>query len=269
MSDRIVSDTTTLDSALLAALEALSSTEHLLVALDFDGTLAPPTDDPDDTRSLPAARAAALELVSQPGVTVALVSGRSLDSLQRVTNAPPEVIFSGSHGTEFIVGGQLTKPALTAEQHASLADLLHILERVSGSCVGSWVESKSFGYALHTRLSLPDDAAAAEARALAETSVIDGLTVREGKHVLEFSITSTTKADALQHLRELTGATAVFFAGDDVTDEDGFAALTATDVGVKVGRPPTRAHHTVESLEHMPALLRALAELRVRASAGI
>lgn len=269
MSDAIRPGETELDAELLSALEALAVTEHLLVALDFDGTLAPPADDPDDARSLPAARAAALELVSEPGVTVALVSGRSIDSLQRVTNAPPEVIFSGSHGTEFFVDGQLTRPALSAAQRASLDDLRLILERVSDDVAGSWVESKSFGYALHTRLTLPDDAAAADARALAEASVIEGLTVREGKHVLEFSITATTKADALRHLRGLAGATAVFFAGDDVTDEDGFAALTATDVGLKVGEPPTRAAHTIASLEHMPAVLSALVEFRRSAAARI
>lgn len=253
-----------LDPALRSALKTLATTESLLVALDFDGTIAPPADDPDDARSLPTARAAALELVSEPGVTVALVSGRAIDSLLRVTNAPPEVILSGSHGAEYVVNGELTRPALSAGEHASLADLVVILERVSGEVPGSWVETKSFGYALHTRLSLPDDAIAANERALLETAVISGLTVREGKNVLEFSITATTKADAIRHLRELAGATGVFFAGDDVTDEDGFAALAETDVGVKVGEPPTRAGHTIASLEAMPALLSALVEFRRR-----
>lgn len=253
-----------LDPQLRSALKRLAAAESLLIALDFDGTIAPPADDPDDARSLPTARAAALDLVSEPGVTVALVSGRAIDSLLRVTNAPPEVILSGSHGAEYVVNGELTRPALSAEQQTSLADLSMILERVSGDVPGSWVETKAFGFALHTRLSLPDEATAANERARRETSVIAGLTVREGKNVLEFSVTATTKADAIRHLRELAGATGVFFAGDDVTDEDGFAALTETDVGVKVGRPPTRAGHTIESLEAMPAVLSTLVEFRRR-----
>ncbi len=46
---------------------------------------------------------------------------------------------------------------------------------------------------------------------------------------------TTTKGEAIEHLRRYTAADAVFFAGDDVTDEDAFAALIPDDVGVKSG----------------------------------
>ena len=38
------------------ALVALSHVDSVLVALDFDGTLAPLVDDPEKSRMLPAAR---------------------------------------------------------------------------------------------------------------------------------------------------------------------------------------------------------------------
>ena len=59
--------------------------------------------------------------------------------------------------------------------------------------------------------------------------------------MLEFSVRSTTKGEAVEHLRRYTGADAVFYAGDDVTDEDAFAALLPHDVGVKSGEGPTEA----------------------------
>src|SRR5690606_9200827 len=121
-------------------------------------------------------------------------------------------------------------------------------------------------FALHTRTTLPEDASEANELALANTRWLDGVTVRRGKDVLEFSVLASTKADAIDHLRDIAAAGAVLFAGDDVTDEDGSGTLTATDVGIKVGPPPTRARFCVPTLEAMPAVLSALVDFRRRAS---
>ena len=61
------------------------------------------------------------------------------------------------------------------------------------------------------------------------------------------------------------GATAVFFAGDDVTDEHAFAVLRDADVGVKVGPGITAAQYRVESPQSFAAALALLAELRAAA----
>ena len=62
-----------LDPALAAAVDRLAAAPALLIALDFDGTLAPEVDDPAAARALPAAHAALLALHALPGTTVALV----------------------------------------------------------------------------------------------------------------------------------------------------------------------------------------------------
>lgn len=253
-----------LDGALLQALERIASTERLLVALDFDGTLAPHADDPDDARALPAAREAGLALAAEPGVTVALVSGRAIESLQKVTDAPPEVLFSGSHGAEYLVDGELTAPPLGDTAQLNLESIRRILDEVTQGVPGTWVETKAYGYALHTRLADPEHAQDAEGAAREAARDLGGVFVRDGKDVLEFSVVDATKADALAHMRELSEATAVLFAGDDVTDEDGFAALGPGDVGIKVGQGETRARFRVASLEHMPAVLTELLRQRER-----
>jgi trehalose 6-phosphate phosphatase len=80
--------------------------------------------------------------------------------------------------------------------------------------------------------------------------------------VLEFSVRGTTKGDAIGHLRKYTHSTAVFFAGDDVTDEDAFAALEADDVGVKAGEGSTLANFRVKGPAEIARAITLLADLR-------
>ena len=59
-------------------------------------------------------------------------------------------------------------------------------------------------------------------------------------------------------------ATAVLFAGDDVTDEDAFAALLPGDVGIKCGAGPTAASFSVPGIPDVARALAQVASLRRR-----
>src|SRR5690554_7005804 len=89
-----------LPEPLVGALRELARTKRLLVALDFDGTLAPEVDDPEHARATPEAREAVLRLLDLPNTRVALVSGRALRSLEQVAGLPDNVLLVGSHGIE-------------------------------------------------------------------------------------------------------------------------------------------------------------------------
>jgi trehalose 6-phosphate phosphatase len=254
---------TSIPAELEAALARLATTEHLLVALDFDGTLAPFVDNPDDSRAIPEAREAVAALLEVSHTTVAYVSGRAIDSLQRVSDSADGILLVGSHGAEYRFDGVDTHPPLSEEQRAGVHTLSAVLGAVSADHPGTWVEAKPAGFALHTR-GLPADAERVAAEAARDAVAGTGLpvTVRDGKDVLEFSILSVTKGDAIRHLRDYTGATAVLYAGDDVTDEDGFAALSAGDLALKCGAGDTRAEYRVASPSEVAAVLATLAENR-------
>lgn len=249
------------------ALQNLVRTRQLLVALDFDGTLAPEVDEPHKARALPAAHAAILRLLELPNTRVALISGRALDSLIEVANLPDSVLLFGSHGIELRLDHPDYDMALSPEEQARRSALGTVLGGVADSFEKVWMEEKPAGFALHTRLATEEDSHLAHLRALNETAAtLDGLTVRAGKNVLEFSVRSTTKGEAIEQLRRYTGATAVFFAGDDVTDEDAFAALVADDVGLKSGDGQTLASFRVPGPEAVASAISLLAELRDRAT---
>lgn len=260
-----MTDSVGLPEDIVAAVHRLASTSRLLVALDFDGTLAPIVDRPQDARALPQSAAAAARLLNADGTRVAYISGRALASLRAVADPPAGTLLVGSHGNEVELGGDdPSGPELDESERARLAELTEVLATIATSCPQVWLERKPAGVAVHTRLATPDVAGEAQSRARQAAAGFAGLTVRDGKDVLEFSVRSATKGHAIGRLRQLTGATATFYAGDDVTDEDAFAVLGSGDVGVKVGAGPTIAPFRVRDCEQFATLLGVLADERSR-----
>lgn len=252
----------TLPDGLREALEQLAATGTLLVALDFDGVLAPLVEHADGARPLPASAAAVRALAALPDTVTALISGRALDSLRRAASPEPETLLIGSHGAEAWTGPVAEPLQLTPEQADLLARATSAVEEVVSSHPGTWVETKPAGVVLHTRSATDDVAAAATEAARRRLTAINGVQVTDGKRVLESSVVHTNKGEGIRALRALTGATAVLFAGDDVTDEHGFEALEPGDLGLKVGPGETRASFRVDSPDAFSAVLELLLELR-------
>ncbi|BDZ51240.1 trehalose 6-phosphate phosphatase [Frondihabitans sucicola] len=250
------------ETAMADALGRIATAGHLLVALDFDGTLAPEVDAPRAARALPEAQDAILRLVALPDTSVALVSGRALDSLIEVAEAPNTVLLVGSHGVEYRVDGE-AEVSLSPEEQKLRGALETILTETAAPYDDVHVEEKPAGFALHTRLADESvtDLVLAEARRRVAAEA-PAATERVGKNVLEFAVRSASKGDAIARLREITGASAVFFAGDDVTDEDGFRALAAGDFGLKSGHGDTAAAYRVAGPPEVAHVLDDLAELR-------
>ena len=255
-------ETTTDPSALDAALETLAAAPRLIVALDFDGTLAPFADDPSEVGALPGSWAAVLTLHRAADTEVVLVSGRPLDSLAAVTHAPDGMALVGSHGVEWRVDGH-DEATLSDDEQARVARIGAALDAVGERFPGVVIEHKPAGHGVHTRRVGADVAAEANAAASAAAHEADpDVLERGGKDILEFAVRHVTKGDAIARLRDLHGADAVFFAGDDVTDEDAFRVLGAGDVGVKVGEGETLAAHRVADPAALTDVLKQLARLR-------
>jgi len=237
-----------------AALEAVSTTPVLLVALDFDGTLAPLVDDPMTARMTPRARAAVDALAALPDTVVALVSGRSLGHLREIAehdDASP-VWLAASHGAQFWTPGAGEEAAADDADDLALRDRLQAtISDGVGHLEGVWIEPKEFGVGVHTT---PDRLVAEEAPDWRR---------RTGHDILEFAFRHEGKDSAVARLRERTGATAVIFAGDDVTDEDALGALATGDLGIHVGTGDTVAALKVADIDGLVDVLEAVAHQRV------
>ncbi|GAA1165211.1 hypothetical protein GCM10009584_02610 [Ornithinimicrobium humiphilum] len=258
----------TLSPELVDALTRFAAHREVLVATDFDGALAPLVLDPMSARPVDGAMETLTALADLPGTTVALVSGRALEPLRELTGAEEPIVLVGSHGAE-----DSRRPdglVLTDEQRALLDRLEGALDRLAEQYPGVRVERKPAARVVHTRgLSRPLGEEALEAaEALGERHT--SLVVTPGKEVVELAVAHVGKGAALVSLARELDADAVLYAGDDVTDEDAFAAIEddpdedrrPRHVSVRVGDGETRARHRVADEHELVEVFRVLLEAR-------
>lgn len=259
-----------LPSSLSARLHELAHRHPLLVALDFDGVLAPLGDDPAAVTPLPEAVAAIRRLVAH-GIPVAVVSGRDLASLSSVAQIGPGVLMVGGHGDEWAEPARLEVSHADLDAHVDVvhvdvvhADVVHAAavaaHRVAAAHPGAWVELKRTSVAVHVRRMPSHLRAAALAAARQALHGIPGVRLLPGTDVLEATTTPADKGVAVQTLRAMSGAAAVIFLGDDVTDEAAFARLGPGDLGIKVGDGDTRAAERIPDCTAVTHVLRTLAD---------
>jgi len=247
--------------AALAAL--LADPARALVALDYDGTLAPFVLDP--LAAVPASGAAdVLAALAALVGEVALVTGRPADvaaSLAGLTTDPrlARVAVVGQYGAQRWTGGVLTS-APAAPGIAGLRTRLPSL--LAEAPAGVHVEDKGLALAVHTRPAAdPAAALAALAPALTALAAELGLDLVAGSDVLELRSPGPDKGETVRGLG--AGRSAVLYAGDDDGDLPVLAAaqeLRAGGVPVVVvcsGRPDG------------PVALRERADLVVDGPAGV
>lgn len=245
-------------NALTDAVRRLATVPRLLVALDFDGVLAPIVDVPSDARPLPAAAAAVGSLATLPDTTLAMLSGRGLADLAAVSGFGTPIRLVGSHGGEFDDGVAVLDEGRRALLHSLTAELTRLVDGEPGVRL----EHKPAGVAVHVRNAAPDVGARVLAAVQAGPAARPGVESTPGKAVLDLAVLSVNKGVALDALRERTEADAVLFAGDDVTDETAFARLRSGDVGVKVGDGDTAAAYRVAGPPQVAELLELLLSVR-------
>jgi trehalose 6-phosphate phosphatase len=227
---------------------------NVLLAFDYDGTLAPIVADPRDA-ALPASTWALLEELSAR-YPCALISGRARGDLMRFVAGLPLLRVVGNHGVEG--GGQ--PPAGSAE---AVARWRRELSRRCGSMPGVWIEDKTWSLAVHYRRA--PRRAEARTAIVAAAAGLTGARVVHGKQVVNLvPIDAAHKGAALDEIcRQLCCDTAIY-AGDDVTDEDVFGlGRPASLLSVRVGHSRTSsARWYVRRQSAIDELLTALLAMR-------
>jgi trehalose 6-phosphate phosphatase len=256
-----------------AGLDALlADPRHALIAVDFDGTLAPIVADPREARADPRAVPVMTALAEAVG-TLAVITGRpaadavALGGLEAV----PGVIVLGHYGWQRWQDGQLTAadppPAVAAARDA----LPGVLGQ-AGAPEGAWIEDKAHAVAVHTRRAADPEGALLRLRGpLGELAARLGLAAEPGRFVIELRPPGVDKGAALTGLVRERAARSVLFCGDDLGDLPAFAAVRAlraegvpgcavASASAESPQVAAAADLVVEGPEGIVALLAAIAD---------
>ncbi|MEV6698917.1 MULTISPECIES: trehalose-phosphatase [unclassified Streptomyces] len=209
----------------------LSDPARAVIALDFDGTLAPIVPDPEQARAHPGAVRALAALAPQVA-SVAVITGRPAGVAVRhggFAGIPglEHLVVLGHYGAERwdAVTGTVHAPAPHPGVAAVRAELPGVLESV-GAWRGTWIEEKGRAVAVHTRRAADPQAAFEALRApLSDLAARHGLIVEPGRLVLELRPPGMDKGAALSAYVREVGATSVLYGGDDLGDLSAFAAV--------------------------------------------
>lgn len=216
--------------------------------LDFDGTLVDFADHPDGVvppvEVVPVLRSWHERLDG----ALAIVSGRDIDRIDRFLT-PLKLPVAGAHGMmRRRADGTVQTSAIDPQ---ALSHIGEQLDRFAGENPGTLVERKQHSVALHFR-RVPHLQGDADQAMTAAISHVAGFSILRGKMVVEARSSTTGKDRAIAAFMQeppFAGRIPVF-AGDDVTDEDGFEAVNRMrGVTIKVGQGETDAGHRLADPE--------------------
>ena len=224
--------------------------------LDVDGTLLEHAEHPQAVHVSAELRGLLERLLGATEGAVALISGRSVEDIERLF-APLAVAIGGQHGTERrSASGALHRQSPPLEQMGRAAAEL---VRLTAAHEGLVFENKGMTLALHFRRA-PGLAAlvAREMYAIADR-LGDAFELQAGKLVYEIKPSGKDKGSAIaEFMAEMPfrGRTPVF-VGDDLTDEQGFAVVNKLGGhSVKVGSGVSRARFSLANASAVHAWLR-------------
>lgn len=232
----------------------LVGVSQVLLFTDFDGTLVPIVQNPDDCHLEPHVREVLTSLSQLENVQVGVISGRKLDDL-RPRIGIDGIVYAGNHGIE-IDGPGVTFIEPTAEQmRQHVQEAAAVVAPEIRTFKGAWIEDKGLTSTIHYR-------DVAEEIAPRLIGLIEQLTkpmveskkifLRQGKKVLEIRpAVGWDKGVAIRWMASRLTKNGIkpviIYLGDDVTDEDAFTVLPK-EITIRVGHPgETAANYYVDS----------------------
>ena len=237
--------------------ESTRLNENSALFVDFDGTLVEIAPRPDAV-SLPAGMVELLAaLHTRLGGALSVVSGRPIAELDAFL-APLRLPAAGLHGAE----RRSASGVVTRLPETNLGEVVAELQALATLHAGLLVEPKPGAVALHYRLAPDCEALALQAMQTA-LQRSPGMALMHGKMVIEMKPAEASKGRAIAAFMAEPpfAGRRPLFAGDDTTDESGFAVVQAAGgLGIKVGAGPTLALHRLDTPTRLHAWLQACAE---------
>lgn len=242
----------------MQALPAVLPPEQTAFFFDFDGTLVDLAPTPDGVLVRPDMLALLRELRRATHGAVAIVSGRGIESIDGFLGMP-DLPVAGLHGAERRdANGDTQRVGFNDER---LLHMEQVLAEVVRTHPGMLLEIKGASLALHYRNAPEHEGTARAATERLAADYADAYVLQPGKMVYEIKPKDVDKGRSLRAFLDeppFAGRRPVF-AGDDLTDEKGFAVVNALGgLSIKVGGGDTIAQTRIDSVDALIGWLAAL-----------
>jgi trehalose 6-phosphate phosphatase len=245
--------------------------QRLWLFLDYDGTLADFAPTPDHV--FPDAGLVELlgRLAGQPGLRVAVISGRRLAHVQKLVPVPG-ILLAGTYGVELQTAeGDCLNRVAYETVRPTLDALKPRWENLIAGRKGYYLEDKDWALALHARFADEEESKQVLAAAHRLASEATRATSEEqfrllgGHKFLEIGPSLAHKGRTVDYLLELDPwpGSLPLYLGDDDKDEEAFAVVKARGgLALLVASEPraTKADARLDSPQSARRWLRALAE---------
>jgi trehalose-phosphatase len=219
---------------------------HILLMLDFDGTLAPIAPTPEEAALPDETRRELERLVESPACSIGIISGRALGDV-RAKVGIPGITYVGNHGLEMVRPNGEPRSIDMPQFRTMLKRLKRELAARLAPFPGAIVEDKEHSLAVHYRTVAEED------RARVKTAVHESIAASRGEQEIELGAGAmvlelrppigcdkgTIVSSLLASEAPGGGGTSTFaiYLGDDSTDEDAFKAMRGRGWAVLVGAP--------------------------------
>lgn len=236
---------------------AYASAPRRLFLLDYDGTLVDIQPTPAAAKPTPRSLQVLKVLAVDPRNTVVVVSGRDKATLQSWLGDLP-IHLVAEHGS-FAKQPSGSWQAIASFNPSWKTVALPLLRQTAAATPQSFVEEKETALVWHYRLA---DAKLGQTEAThlvakLRSTAEDGLSITQGQKIVEIRPVHSNKGAAVASVLQQAWDF-ILAAGDDVTDEDLFAALPSSAVSVKIGPGSTKAAQRLPSPAALLDLLESL-----------
>jgi len=243
------------------------SGKNVFIFLDYDGTLTPIVDTPDQAVLSEEMRSIVRRLAE--AYTVSVVSGRATDDVRQKVGIDG-IFYAGSHGFEIVTPDGQMKINDEARSIRPQVDRLHakLTEKLK-DVAGSLVEHVKYTISVHYRLVSEKDFSRIEKAVDEALQQNPDFRKTHGKKVFEIRpridwhkgkavewILKTLDFHPQEHV--------VIYIGDDTTDEDAFRAISGKGFGILVAAIPRRsfAEYMIKDTGEVKKVLEDLIKMR-------
>lgn len=251
----------------LDELKSQLAQKDVFVFLDYDGTLTPIVDTPDLAVLSENMRETVKTLASM--YKVSIVSGRATNDVRSKVKIDG-LFYAGSHGFEIVSPDGETTVNEQAQKIRHVID--EVYEKISKQVKdikGSLVENVKYTISVHYRLVADKDFPKIEGAVENILKEYPNLRKTSGKKVFELRPKiDWHKGRAVEWILDVLGYDAAnnmaVYIGDDVTDEDAFAALKGKGFGILVAESPrpSKAAYRIRTTDDVKDVLDLLIQIK-------